>query len=552
MNKAKTLKRKLGNPKLFLRVAWDTDDIPTEVCVNPYLQWKDIDWEWVEKNVFKLQKLIYKASSCGDVPMMRKYQKLLTKSYYARLLAVRCMIQENQGKKTVGIDGIKNLPLMQIFNLVNLLKSPYLKASRNYRVWTPKSAKGQKRSLGIPTIYYRALQALMELGMEPEWEARFEPNSYGFRPGRSTYDAIQAIYDSIKQKPKYVLDADISECMKRINHNALLGKLGRTPYRRLIKQWLKSGVFDNNQIRLTRERLGILQGEVISSLLANIALQGMEERINLLAKTLDARRKDSTQVSWQNQVKCLKLIPYADEFVVLHEDIKVVLQVKTVIQEWLSQIGLELKPEKTRIAHTLEEYERNKPGFYFLGFTIRQAQVKSTKQGFKTLIKASAKSIKTHYCKLAEICKKHKSVAVEILITKLNPVIRGWANYYSSLVSKEIFNELDSILWKRLWRGACSRYSNESHTWVKNKYFSKIENHNWILNKAIYMLSRHSAVPIVRHIKVQGNRTLYDGDWAYWSNRIGKYPGVINEVAKLLKSQKNNCTSCGLNFRLTV
>ncbi|MDE5075964.1 MAG: reverse transcriptase N-terminal domain-containing protein, partial [Trichodesmium sp. St5_bin2_1] len=335
MNKAKTLKRKLGNPKLFLRVAWDTDDIPTEVCVNPYLQWKDIDWEWVEKNVFKLQKLIYKASSCGDVPMMRKYQKLLTKSYYARLLAVRCMIQENQGKKTAGIDGIKNLPLMQIFNLVNLLKSPYLKASRNYRVWTPKSAKGQKRSLGIPTIYYRALQALMELGMEPEWEARFEPNSYGFRPGRSTYDAIQAIYDSIKQKPKYVLDADISECMKRINHNALLGKLGRTPYRRLIKQWLKSGVFDNNQIRLTRERLGILQGEVISSLLANIALHGMEERINQLAKTLDARRKDSTQVSWQNQVKSLKLIPYADEFVVLHEDIKVVLQVKTVIQEWL-------------------------------------------------------------------------------------------------------------------------------------------------------------------------------------------------------------------------
>ena len=133
--------------------------------------------------------------------------------------------------------------------------------------------------------------------MEPEWEARFEPNSYGFRPGRSTHDAIQAIYDSIKQKPKYVLDADISECMKRINHNALLGKLGRTLYRRLIKQWLKSGVFDNNQIRLTRERLGILQGEVISSLLANIALHGIEERINQLAKTLDAKRKDSTLVN---------------------------------------------------------------------------------------------------------------------------------------------------------------------------------------------------------------------------------------------------------------
>ena len=161
MNKAKTLKRHLGNPKPFFRVAWDTDDIPPQISVNFNFKWKNIDWKRVEKNVFKLQKLIYKASSCGDVPMMRKYQKLLTKSYYARLLAVRCMIQENQGKKTAGIDGIKNLPLMQIFNLVNLLKPPYLKASRNYRVWTPKSAKGQKRSLGIPTIYYRALQALI-------------------------------------------------------------------------------------------------------------------------------------------------------------------------------------------------------------------------------------------------------------------------------------------------------------------------------------------------------------------------------------------------------
>ena len=161
MNKAKTLKRSWENPQPFLRVGWDTNDIPDLCSVNPNLKWKDINWKKVEKYVFKLQKLIYKASSCGDVPMMRKYQKLLTKSYYARLLAVRCMIQENQGKKTAGIDGIKNLPLMQGFNFVNLLKSPYLKASRNYRVWTPKSAKGQKRSLGIPTIYYRALQALI-------------------------------------------------------------------------------------------------------------------------------------------------------------------------------------------------------------------------------------------------------------------------------------------------------------------------------------------------------------------------------------------------------
>ncbi|NEQ39600.1 MAG: RNA-dependent DNA polymerase, partial [Okeania sp. SIO3I5] len=226
MNKAKTLKRKLGNPKPFLSVAWDTDDIPSQVSVNPNLKWRDINWKRVEKNVFKLQKLIYRASSRGEIRKMRRYQRLLTKSYYARLLAVRRVTQDNQGKKTAGVDGIKNLPPMQRFNLVDLLNTQYIKASPTRRVWIPKPGRDEKRPLGIPTMYDRALQALVKLGMEPEWEARFEPNSYGFRPGRSTHDAIEAIFKSISLKPKYVLDADISKCFDRINHDALLGKVG--------------------------------------------------------------------------------------------------------------------------------------------------------------------------------------------------------------------------------------------------------------------------------------------------------------------------------------
>ena len=219
MNKAKTLKRRLGNPQPFLEcvlhsegtselrtrflsVAWDTDDIPNQVSVNPNLKWRNVDWRRVEKNVFKLQKLIYRASSRGEIRKMRKYQRLLTSSYYARLLAVRRVTQDNQGKKTAGIDGIKNLPPMQRFNLVNLLNSRYLKASPNRRVWIPKPGKDEKRPLGIPTMYDIALQALIKLSMEPEWEARFKPNSYGFRPGRSTHDAIEAIYSSINKKPK--------------------------------------------------------------------------------------------------------------------------------------------------------------------------------------------------------------------------------------------------------------------------------------------------------------------------------------------------------------
>ncbi|NEQ78497.1 MAG: group II intron reverse transcriptase/maturase [Okeania sp. SIO2C9] len=548
MNKAQTLKRKLGNPRPFLSVARDTEDIPSQISINPNLKWKDINWKKVEKSVFKLQKLIYRASSRGELRKMHRYQKLLLKSYYARLLAVRRVTQDNQGKKTAGIDGIKNLSPMQRLNLVNLLSSRYLKASPTRRVYIPKPGKNEKRPLGIPTMYDRALQALVKLGMEPEWEANFEPNSYGFRPGRSTHDAIEAIYLSIHCKPKYVLDADISKCFDRIDHDALLGKIGQSPYRRLIKQWLKSGVLDNNQLLESVE--GTPQGGVISPLLANIALHGMEEQLNQFARTIDLKNKKGHQQCWQDKVNSLNLVRYADDFVILHEDIKVVLKAKAVIQEWLNQVGLELKPEKTKIAHTLEEYEGNKPGFDFLGFTIRQWEVKTAKQGFKTLIKPSSKSIKTHYRKLADICDSNKSAPVRALIAKLNPVIKGWSNYFSAVVSKEVFSEIDNLLWKRLWRWANRRHPNKLAKWVKKKYFPKVKkNRNWVLNDGEYILNLHSDVPIIRHIKVKGNKSPYDGDWTYWGSRTGKHPGVRKEVTTLLKRQKNKCASCGLTFR---
>ncbi|WP_363269555.1 group II intron reverse transcriptase/maturase [Okeania sp. SIO2B3] len=550
MNKAQTLKRRLGNPKPFLSVAWDTKDIPNQVSINPNLKWKDINWKKVEKSVFRLQKLIYRASSRGELRKMHRYQKLLLKSYYARLLAVRRVTQDNQGKKTAGIDSIKNLPPMQRLNLVNLLSSRYLKASPTRRVYIPKPGRDEKRPLGIPTMYDRALQALVKLGMEPEWEARFEPNSYGFRPGRSTHDAIEAIFNSIRYKPKYVLDADISKCFDRINHDALLGKIGQSPYRRLIKQWLKSGVFDNNQFLESVE--GTPQGGVISPLLANIALHGMEERLMEFAKTLDIRNGKGHQISWKHKCKGLTLVRYADDFVILHKDIKVVLQAKTVVQEWLNQVGLELKPEKTKIAHTLEEHEGNTPGFDFLGFTIRQWNIKTTKQGFKTLIKPSSKSIKAHYRKLADICDSHKNAPTKALIAKLNPVIKGWTNYFSTVVSKDIFKKMDTLLWKRLWRWAGRRHPNKSAKWVKKKYFPRCKGtSNWVLNDGGFILNQHSDVPIVRHVKVKGNKSPYDGDWTYWSSRIGKHPGVRKEVTTLLKRQKNKCAFCGLTFRST-
>jgi len=191
-------------------------------------EWSDISWRKLEKNVYKLQKRIFKASSRGDVKLVRRLQKLLIKSRAARLLAVRRVTQDNQGRKTAGVDGVKSLTPKQRLALTDKLKLGS-KVAPTRRVWIPKPGKEEKRPLGIPTMYDRALQGLVKLVLEPEWEARFEPNSYGFRPGRSCHDVIGAIFLSIKHKSKYVLDADISKCFDNINHNKLLKKLNTYP-----------------------------------------------------------------------------------------------------------------------------------------------------------------------------------------------------------------------------------------------------------------------------------------------------------------------------------
>ena len=268
-----------------------------------------------------MQKRIYKASSRGDVKAVRKLQKTLMRSWFSKCLAVRRVTQENQGKKTAGVDGVKSLSPEARLNLARQLKLTG-KSKPTRRVWIPKP-NGEKRPLGIPTMSDRALQSLVKLALEPEWEAHFEPNSFGFRPGRSAHDAIEAIFNAIRQKPKYVLDADIAKCFDKINHEALLSKINTFPtLRRQLKAWLKSGVIDSSKLCQTSE--GTPQGGVISPLLANIALHGIEEKLNEFAKTLDIRNAKGHQTSWKTKISSLSFIRYADDFVVLHEDITVI------------------------------------------------------------------------------------------------------------------------------------------------------------------------------------------------------------------------------------
>jgi len=295
---------------------------------NQTVEWKDINWRKLERVTFKLQKRIFQASERGDVKAVRKLQKTLIRSWSGKCIAVRRVTQDNQGKNTAGVDGVKALTPKQRMNLVGKLKLTR-KVKPTRRVMIPKPGTTETRPLGIPTINDRALQALVKLALEPEWEAIFEPNSYGFRPGRSCHDAVEAIFNSINQKAKYVLDADIAKCFDRIDHKALLSKIHTYPtLRRQLKVWLKAGYYVQGDLFPTNE--GTPQGGVISPLLANIALHGMEERVKQYAETLTMFSGEK-KLSKNQRRETLSLIRYADDFVIIHEDINVVKKCQEII-----------------------------------------------------------------------------------------------------------------------------------------------------------------------------------------------------------------------------
>jgi len=274
--------------------------------ISPMYAWQDLRWQTIERRVFKLQKRIYQASRRGQVKAMRKLQRLLMASWSARGLAVRKVTQDNQGKKTPGVDGKASLTPRERQHLVTDLRHLQRPAQPVRRVYLRKP-NGEPRPLGIPTMHDRAMQALVKLALEPEWEAKFEPNSYGFRPGRSCHDALEAIFASTKYTPRYVLDADIKGCFDHINHAALLAKLHTFPQlHRLMKGWLKAGIMEGEVC--SPAEAGTPQGGVASPLLANIALHGMEEAVTRVFP--HRRRAEGNVVSWSNKPK---LIRYADD-----------------------------------------------------------------------------------------------------------------------------------------------------------------------------------------------------------------------------------------------
>lgn len=535
------------------------------------VEWNTFDWTKVQSKVFKLQKRIYQASLNGNVQKVRKLQKTLMRSWSNKLLATRKVTQDNRGKRTAGVDGVKLVKPEQRLELANSLKlSDKSRATR--RVWIPKPGKTEKRPLGIPTMLERAKQALVKAALEPEWEAIFEPSSYGFRPGRSCQDAIRHINDSIQHSSKYVLDADIAQCFDSINHSTLLLKLKQKgTVRRQVKAWLKAGVLDQGVFSETTK--GTPQGGVISPLLANIALHGLEEHLMQFARNSKGwTYKSGRPIVRIDREQSLTFIRYADDFVVLHNSKSVILECKKIISEWLKDIGLELKPEKTRLTHTLlnEESEDGKSGFDFLGFHIQQYEAGIHQDclwgnqyiqrhlGFKTLITPSIKAVEKHHKSIKAVLKEHSHKAQAALITKLNPIIKGWSNYYrySDIKTAGISNKEDYVLFGQLMKWGIKRCKGNVNRAKKN-YWHHIESRKYVFatrtGKTALKLILHSDTECSSnsYVKVKGNRSPFDGDWKYWSIRMGDYPEVSRTIAGLLKKQKGRCTYCGQYFQDT-
>ena len=559
----------VGNHTGMLQETRRSKDSMFKKSDSKELAWNTIKpetWKQAQTNVFRTQNRIYAASKLGKTKLVRWLQKRLIDSMDARFTALHRVLTSS-GKGTEGTDKVSAEFMKENIGTEAHKLCLDGKSSTIRRVWIPKPGKTEKRPLGIPTLRDRAKQALALLALEPEWEAKFEPNSYGFRKARSQHDAIEAIFLALNgKKAKWVFDADIKKCFDRISHEALIAKLSTFPeMERQVQSWLKDGVLtelngeNGKGVEISHPTEGTPQGGVISPLLANIALHGLEYHLKDLVATLPGLPYPGANRGQKTKRESLSVIRYADDFVISHVNLEIL---KICIEEtktFLAKIGLEISEEKSRILPAAEKFD-------FLGFSIVQV-ARNGKLRLK--IYPSGEAEKRHQAKMRELVQASKSASARVLIGRLRPIVTGWCNYFQYCECSTSFHRMDFLMFAKLraWAKRRAGRKNISSVMERNfpsgkTYVYKNVEHkdNWTLSETyklkkgkdekvetVVYLPKHTWHRSAKFMKVQGDRSYYDGNRLYWLTRTEKYGNPRH--TKLLKRQNGKCAICNIPFQ---
>lgn len=527
------------------------------------LKWNSIKWPLVENRVFRYQQRIYRARKMSKVNVVSNLQSRLLKSFDAKLLAVRQVTSENKGRKTTGVDKkVYDTPKDKIKLALSLKLDG--KANLIRRVEIPKPGKpDEKRPLGIPTVEDRAKQALCRLALEPEWEAVFEADSYGFRPGRSCQDAIEMAFLSLCNKQsnpefrKLVLKVDIEKCFDRINHKLLLSRLKHPLIQKQVKAWLRAEILkfntDKSLLSLIKNEMGTPQGGVISPLLSNIALHGLINHLKEWVTTIPAKNNRTTA-----KQKALTIIRYADDILIIHKDKIVIEKAKRELEKWLLQnCQLTLNQNKTKIYNSSE-------GFEFLGFSIITVNRNGTD---RLKIYPSREGQARILLNLRKTIQRNKAASAYQLISLLRPKIIGWGNYYRYCECKQVFSKISHYIYQKIRAWAFRIDKRHGRRIVKERYFpsgksyyfeGNMHEDNWILYgkekdnngkmKEVF-LPRLAWIKSKKWVKVKGVKSPFDGDHTYWAIRMSTYRRLPTRVSKLLKLQRGYCPYCRTQFQ---